>query len=924
MKRLNKNNLLATCFCLLTSYMLVAQNLIPNPGFEVGAGNAFTNWNVYNTISGTFSAGVAEGEFRSGSRALKGQVTQAGEPWHLQLVSDLIPTVVGEPYTFAIWVKGANAGTPIRFSTQPSALYSADYTVNTEWTELTWTFTANEEMTRIVLDIGAQVNTYYLDDMSLSGPSGGVANCQLLDNGDFEVYDSTDSTFTGWTYFNQNGGSSFGVATGENAYYGSNALQANNAGGIPRWGLQIGTPAFPTMNGQTYTLNIWIKAQTPDANFIQFSTRDGNGANEGQYTNSASRVSGDWTQVSYTFTAISDATVITLNLGDETANTYYIDGICVVYPEATDNCLLVSNYGFETYDAGSNTFSNWIYYNQANGSSFGVTMDAANVYSGSNALVARTTANTLTYQLQIASPSFYTLSGGTYRFSIWIKADSADVNTIQFSVRDAANPFNSETQYTTSASRIGSEWMQVTYEFRAFSPRSLVTLNLGGTVENTYYIDEVCVEVVCGTTYTAPESQVPIATGKPKFLGNIYAGHALPDFEKYFNQVTPENSGKWASVEIQRDSFNWAALDEARQFAKDNNFPFRFHVMVWGAQQPAWLENLSPSEQLEEIREWFAAVSSRYSGENAPEYLEVVNEPLNQPPFYQDALSSLNTELSTEPSQYDWIVNAFKLARQYFSSGTELMINEYGTENTPSLNRRYADIIRLLQADDLIDAIGMQGHTFSTRKYGGTYTALNNNLTSNLDSLAQFGLPIQITELDIEGDMYFDANGEPQDGGTTEQKDSFQLAEYQRIFDIYWYHPSVTGITLWGWRPGLWQNDAAAYLIDPCTGQERPALQWLNTTIRASSPPVNIPTDLAEIEQNVPLHVYPTVVHSELTIEGLSQYRGPVQIFDLHGRLVKSITSPLNDDRITVNVAALPAGLYIIRVGRTVQKIIKQ
>ena len=101
-------------------------------------------------------------------------------------------------------------------------------------------------------------------------------------------------------------------------------------------------------------------------------------------------------------------------------------------------------------------------------------------------------------------------------------------------------------------------------------------------------------------------------------------------------------------------------------------------------------------------------------------------------------------------------------------------------------------------------------------------------------------------------------------------------------------------------------------------------MQWLNTTIRASSPPVNIPTDLAEIEQNVPLHVYPTVVHSELTIEGLSQYRGPVQIFDLHGRLVKSINSPLNDDRITVNVAALPAGLYIIRAGRAVQKIIKQ
>lgn len=924
MKHLTKNHWLAACLCLLSSYTLVAQNLIPNPGFEAGTGKTFTNWNIFNEISGTFSEAVANGEYRSGSRALKGQVTQAGQAWQLQLASDLIPTQAGEEYTFSIWVKGANAGTPIRFSTQPNALYSADYAVSKEWAQLTWKFTANEAMTRIVLDLGAQVNTYYLDDMSLQGPAGGAANCQLLDNGDFETYNSTANTFSGWAFYNQNGGSSFGVATGTNAYAGNNALQATNAGGIARWGLQIGTPAFPTVNGQTYTLNLWIKAKTPNANFIQFSTRDGNGGNETQYTNSATRISGDWTQISYSFTAISNATVITLNLGDETANTYYIDNICVVYPKPTDNCLPLTNNGFETHDAGSNTFNGWTYYNRANGSSFDVTMDTAKVYSGSKALVARNPANTLSYQLQMASPSFYTLSGGTYRFKIWIKADSADVNTIQFSLRNAASPFNSETQYTTSANRIGKEWMQVTYEFKAFSPRSLVTLNLGGAVANTFYIDEICLEVVCGTSYTAPATQVPIATGKSKFLGNVYASHALPDFAKYFNQVTPENSGKWASVEVQRDSFNWAALDQARQFAKTHNFPFRFHVMVWGAQQPTWLENLPQAEQVAEIKEWFAAVSTRYSGENAPAYVEVVNEPLNQPPFYKAALSSLNAELNTEAGEYDWIVNAFKLGRQYFPAQTKLMINEYGIENTPSLNRRYADIIRLLKAANLVDVVGMQGHTFSTKKYGGTYAALNSNLKSNLDNLAQLGLPIQITELDIEGDLYFDANGEPQDGGTTAQKDSFQLAEYQRIFSLYWNHPSVIGITLWGWRPGLWQNDAAAYLIDPCTGQERPALQWLNSTIRASAPPVNIPTSLKEIESSIPLRVYPTLVQNELTIEGLAQNRGLVQVFDLQGRLVKSFTHPLKDDRITVNLAAIPRGLYIIRAGRAVQKIIKE
>ncbi|MBK9492393.1 MAG: hypothetical protein IPO07_29105 [Haliscomenobacter sp.] len=141
-------------------------------------------------------------------------------------------------------------------------------------------------MTRILLDIWCTSNTYYLDDMSLRGLRGGAANCQLLDNGDFEMYNPADSTFNSWTYFNQNGGSSFGVATGDNAYDGNSALRAINAGGIARWGLQVGTPAFPTVNGQTATLNMWIKARVPNANFIQFSTRDGNAAVEGQYTNS--------------------------------------------------------------------------------------------------------------------------------------------------------------------------------------------------------------------------------------------------------------------------------------------------------------------------------------------------------------------------------------------------------------------------------------------------------------------------------------------------------------------------------------------------------------------------------------------------------------------------------------------------------------
>ncbi|MBN2425112.1 MAG: endo-1,4-beta-xylanase, partial [Calditrichaceae bacterium] len=97
----------------------------------------------------------------------------------------------------------------------------------------------------------------------------------------------------------------------------------------------------------------------------------------------------------------------------------------------------------------------------------------------------------------------------------------------------------------------------------------------------------------------------PLASEQPKFVGNIYSAAQIQNFEAYWNQVTPENAGKWGSVEGVRDNPSWSGLDAAYALAKDNEFPFHFHVLIWGAQQPAWIDTLSPEDQLAEITEWF-------------------------------------------------------------------------------------------------------------------------------------------------------------------------------------------------------------------------------------------------------------------------------------------------------------------------------
>lgn len=304
-------------------------------------------------------------------------------------------------------------------------------------------------------------------------------------------------------------------------------------------------------------------------------------------------------------------------------------------------------------------------------------------------------------------------------------------------------------------------------------------------------------------------SGAPPALGKEKFLGGVYSRPQLAHFEHYFNQVVPENSGKWGHIEARRDVMTWDELDASYRFAKQHGFPFRMHVMIWGNQQPTWIEQLPPEEQRREIEQWFAAVAERYP---ALDYIEIVNEALHDPPSKPgegggNYLAALGGSGKTG---WDWILEAFRLGRRHFPRSS-LMINEYGVLARHEEAERYARIIELLQAERLVDSIGIQGHAFCTTE-PDTAT-----IRTNLDRFAVTGLPVFITELDVDG-----------------HEDADQLAEYQRLFPLFWEHPSVQGVTLWGYRPGMWRTAQGAILAHD-NGAERPSFRWLLDYVRNSN-----------------------------------------------------------------------------------------
>lgn len=303
-------------------------------------------------------------------------------------------------------------------------------------------------------------------------------------------------------------------------------------------------------------------------------------------------------------------------------------------------------------------------------------------------------------------------------------------------------------------------------------------------------------------------SDGPVVTpGEPtgKFLGNI-VDNGRNRFTDFWNQVTPENSGKWESVEPSRDRYNWTKMDEGYNFAKANGFPYKAHTFVWGAQEPSWLGSLPDAQRAEEVEELIRDTCRRYPD---MDMIDVVNEPISAPSNARWALGG------DGQTGWDWIIRSFELARQYCPN-SKLLLNEYGIINDRRKATEYRRIVELLRDRGLIDGVGLQAHSFNLVGYSA------DNLRGNLDYMAAAGVPLYISEWDINI-----AN------------DQEQLREYQQKFPIVWEHSAVAGVTLWGYIAGqTWMDNSGLMYND---GRERPALTWLKNYVGQTATPTPPP-----------------------------------------------------------------------------------
>lgn len=296
-----------------------------------------------------------------------------------------------------------------------------------------------------------------------------------------------------------------------------------------------------------------------------------------------------------------------------------------------------------------------------------------------------------------------------------------------------------------------------------------------------------------------------LSTNPDKFLGNITtsynvdAGGGLPKYYELWNQITCENESKWGSVEGTRNSYNWGC-DNAFNYAKQHNFTYKFHALVWGAQYPSWLEKLSARDRYAAITNWYNKVKAKY---NTLPMIDVVNEAVGTHqagnPMMKESLGGGGK------TGYDWLIRAFDMAGERWPDAI-LIYNDFNTFQWNT--NEYIDLVRTLRdAGAPVDAYGCQSHDMQNQD--GSVLAFS-SFKASMDKLHnELMMPMYSTEYDV---------------GTA--NDNTQLKAYKEQIPYIWEQDYCAGITLWGYVYGkTWTTDGNSGLYKD--GKERPAMTWL-------------------------------------------------------------------------------------------------
>ena len=231
---------------------------------------------------------------------------------------------------------------------------------------------------------------------------------------------------------------------------------------------------------------------------------------------------------------------------------------------------------------------------------------------------------------------------------------------------------------------------------------------------------------------------------------------------RHFNSVTADNQMKPESVldragTLARGDSRHAVLDFTRvdallSFARDKGIPMRFHTLLWHNQTPVWFfrENweaetdappASKEVMLARLENYILDVMNHVNTAfpGVVYTWDVVNEAI-EPDQGGPGLYRTRSPWFALTGQ-DFLPAAFRAARRGAAPGQTLCYNDYNAFD-PVKRDAILRMLKTLQAENLVDTMGMQGHyVLSSLDIAQCEIAAR--------SYAALGLKLQVTELDI-------------------------------------------------------------------------------------------------------------------------------------------------------------------------------
>lgn len=316
-----------------------------------------------------------------------------------------------------------------------------------------------------------------------------------------------------------------------------------------------------------------------------------------------------------------------------------------------------------------------------------------------------------------------------------------------------------------------------------------------------------------------PSSHSPVIhqTLKSAYADKFLIGATLNDYlvanhndrsvaivKQHFSAATMDNAMKWEVFNPQPETYNFTAPDNFVDFTTENDIAAVGHVLYWHSQTPDWVYKdqqgnlLSREALLNRMRQRAKLMAARYG--KTIKIWDVVNEAIEDD-------GSLRQSMYNQIIGDDFIEQAFIIASQELPADSVLLYNDYGMTR-PGRRDTVIKLVTELQAKNIkIDGIGVQGHWDMQRPS-------ISEIATSFDAFIATGLPIHITELDVDylgREEFFGANVDitklvatPQnnpyaDGQFPATADQELGDRYVDIFKLFLkYHQNIERVTFWG------------------------------------------------------------------------------------------------------------------------------